>query len=220
MSLLQISNVLFDLDGTLTDPKEGITRCIQYALDRLGLPQPPKEELLWCIGPPLKTSFSALINTTDDQTLDQAVTYYRERFAKSGIFENRIYPEVPVNLKKLHKAGFNLFLSTSKPSVFAHQILEFFNLTKFFKGIYGSELDGRLSDKTDLIAHILKQERRDPNSSLMVGDRIHDIVGGRANGLLTAMVTYGYGTKEEINEANPDYTFDSPNELTATLQSS
>jgi phosphoglycolate phosphatase len=213
-----IHNVFFDLDGTLTDPKDGITRCIQFSLGRLGREAPPNDELLWCIGPPLRRSFSQLLESDDNGLMDIALQYYRERFSEIGIYENSVYPEVATALQRIFAGGFRIFLATSKPTVFAIRILEYFGLTQFFHGIYGSELDVRLSDKSDLLAHMLKTERLAPQSSLMVGDRLHDIIGGKKNGVATAAVTYGYGSHEEIERASPDFIFHSPSDLAAYLE--
>jgi phosphoglycolate phosphatase len=140
-----ISNILFDLDGTLTDPKDGITRCIWFALDRLGVNPPHEDHLTWCIGPPLRESFSLLMNTREEALLDQALSHYRTRFSETGMFENAIYPEIIPSLEKIRAAGFRMYLATSKPRVFAAQVLDHFDLTQFFHAVHGSELDGRLS---------------------------------------------------------------------------
>ena len=213
-----IHNVFFDLDGTLTDPKDGITRCIQSALVRLGREAPPNDELLWCIGPPLRQSFSHLLESDDNGLMDIALQYYRERFSEIGIYENSVYPEVTTALQRIYAGGFRIFLATAKPTVFALRILEHFNLTQFFHGIYGSELDGRLADKADLVAHILKAEDLKPQVSLMVGDRYHDIIGGKKNDVATAAVMYGYGSREEIEGASPDFIFHSPSDLAEYLE--
>ena len=217
MKLSNISNILLDLDGTLTDPVEGITRCIQYALGRFNKVIPPWEQLTWCIGPPLKASFAQLLNTSDQKILDQALTHYRKRFSEKGLFENALYPGVVSALDELRTAGFKLFLATSKPRVFARQILDYFNMTPYFHRVYGSELDGRLSDKGALIAHIIHEESLDPTATVMVGDRVYDIEGGKENNVMTAAVAYGYGTRDEINTANPDVVFESIADLTRTL---
>lgn len=212
-----IQNIFFDLDGTLTDPKEGITGCIQFALTRLARKVPASDELLWCIGPPLKKSFASLLESDNIELIDSALHYYRQRFAEIGIYENVVYPEVVDALQTIFASGFRVFLATSKPKVFALRVLEHFDLSRFFHGIYGSELDGRLSDKTELVAHILKAEGLNPQDSLMVGDRFYDIIGGKENGVATAAVTYGYGSSEEIEKACPDLIFHSPDDLAVYL---
>jgi len=213
-----IHNVFFDLDGTLTDPKDGITRCIQFALGRLGREAPPNDELLWCIGPPLRESFSRLLESDDSGLLDMALQYYRERFSEVGIYENSVYPGIPTALQKIYAGGLRVFLATAKPKVFAVRILEHFDLLQFFHGIYGSELDGRLTDKAELVAHILKTEGLNPEVSLIVGDRFHDVMGGKKNGVATAAVMYGYGSREEIEDAGPDFIFHSPSDLAVYLE--
>jgi phosphoglycolate phosphatase len=213
------SNILFDLDGTLTDPGEGITRCIQYALRQLGEAAPLSDQLDWCVGPPLRASFSKLLNTTDEAILDLALIHYRKRFSAKGMFENLLYPHVVSGLGSLREAGFKLFLATSKPRVFARQIVDHFKLTPFFLRVYGSELDGRLSDKGALIAHILHREGLDPATTMMVGDRMYDIQGGKENKIMTAAVSYGYGTRDEIDTAGPDLVFESILDLARTLVS-
>ena len=215
---MNVANILFDLDGTLTDPKEGITRSIQFSLDRLGASSPVADELTWCIGPPLRDSFARLLDTRDDDLLDHALIHYRARYSVTGMFENILYDEVAPSLGRIRDAGFRVFLATSKPGVFATRILEHFELTRFFHGIHGSELDGRLTDKGDLIAHILQTENLPPEATLIVGDRKFDILGGKKNGIKTAAVTYGYGSREEIAASAPDAIFDSFPEIAAFLQ--
>jgi phosphoglycolate phosphatase len=134
------------------------------------------------------------------------------------MFENVIYPEIIPSLQRIRAAGFRIYLATSKPRVFAAQILDHFDLTQFFHAVHGSELDGRLSDKGELIAHILDSENLDPGATLIVGDRSHDIIGGKGNGIMTAAVTYGYGSREEIAESKPDVVFASLPELVTFLE--
>ena len=214
-----LSNILFDLDGTLTDPKEGITRCVQFALDQLDVTSPGVDQLDWCIGPPLRDSFSQLLNTKDGPLLDQALSHYRKRFSEFGIFENVIYPGVVPSLRRIKAARIFVFLATSKPKVFAKQILDYFNLSSFFDGVYGSELNGHLSDKGELVAHILDAENLDPKVTLMVGDRSYDIIGGKKNGIMTAAVSCGYGSREELVSSKPDFIFDTISDLAAFIES-
>jgi phosphoglycolate phosphatase len=159
-----------------------------------------------------------LLEDHDGELIDLALRHYRERFSEIGIYENSVYPGIETVLQNIFMAGFHIFLATSKPAVFATRILEHFQLSRYFHGIYGSELDGRLSDKTELIAHILQTEGLDPRMSLMVGDRVYDMIGGKKNGLATAAVTYGYGSREEIEGASPDFIFHSPSDLAEHLE--
>ncbi len=192
--------IYFDLDGTLTDPKIGITRSIQYALDKLGHHTiPTEDELTWCIGPPLRASFTKLLGSEDSS--DLAVSLYRERFADIGIYENSIYADIADILTALARPGRRLFVATSKPGVFAERIIDHFGLRDHFERVFGSELDGTRSDKTHLLEYALKETSVDPSRAVMIGDRSHDIVGARNNGMSAIGVLYGYGSKEELTEA-------------------
>lgn len=213
-----LTNILFDLDGTLTDPREGITRSIRFSLAQLGVKPPHEDQLTWCIGPPLRGAFSRLLDSMDDAQLDQALIHYRRRYAEIGMFENILYPGISTTMTRIRAAGFRIFLATSKPKVFAAQILDHFDLTQFFHAVHGSELDGRLADKGELVAHILETESLDPKVTLIVGDRFHDVIGGKKNAIMTAAVTYGYGSREELADSQPDVMFDSPEELTLFLE--
>jgi phosphoglycolate phosphatase len=195
-----LDTIYFDLDGTLTDPKIGITRSIQYALDKLGHPAIPSEdELTWCIGPPLRGSFTKLLG--HEHSSDLAVSLYRERFADIGIFENNLYAGIPDILIALARPDRRLFVATSKPVVFAEQIIDHFGLRSHFERVFGSELDGTRSDKTDLLKYALQETSVDPSRAIMIGDRSHDIIGARNNGMNAIGVLYGYGSKEELTEA-------------------
>lgn len=209
--------VLFDLDGTLTDPKPGITRCIQHALTALGREAPGEEELLWCIGPPLQESFPRLLDSDEKALVDQAITHYRERFSTVGLFENELYPGVVEALRELRAAGLRTFVATSKPRVFALRIVEHFGLRPHFEEVYGSELDGTRTDKGDLIRHLLACEGLEPGAAVMVGDREHDMIGGAKNGLRRVGVTYGYGSAEELLRHGASRLVDHPWELPAVV---
>lgn len=190
--------VLLDLDGTLTDPKPGITGCISYALTELGQASPPPDELTWCIGPPLRGSFCELIG---EERADEALAKYRERFSDVGLFENDIYPEILEALEAMKGRGYGLALATSKPLVYAERIVEHFGLRHVFDSLYGSELDGSRTDKAELIGYILTTEGISPQEAVMVGDRRHDIEGAARNGVRGIGVLYGYGSEEELTQA-------------------
>ncbi|NHB59401.1 HAD family hydrolase [Acinetobacter shaoyimingii] len=199
-----IKNILIDLDGTLTDPKVGITASARFGLNKVGHPIPEDENIDWIIGPPLKASLAKLLNVdAHDVLAEQALQGYRERFATVGLFENHLFEDVPETLKQLKAQGYRLFLATAKPEVYARQILEHFDLLQYFEYPYGSELNGERTNKADLIAFILEKEQLDPNECIMVGDREHDILGARKNGIETIAVEYGYGSDEELTVANP-----------------
>ena len=197
-----IVNVLLDLDGTLTDPALGITNCIAYALTHLGVAAPPSQELHFAIGPPLRGSFATLLATDDAQLIERAMVLYRERFADTGLFENTLYDGVPEVLAALKAQNHRLILATAKPHVYARRILDYFGILAPFDAIYGSELDGTRQHKGDLLAHLIAREKIDPQTAVMVGDRHHDIDAAHANGCLAIGVTYGYGSAEELAQAN------------------
>lgn len=209
----QSVNILFDLDGTLTDPRDGIVRCIQYALERLGLESRSEEELLHFIGPPLRESFCELLNTTDQVALTRAVNVYRERYSTIGLLENDVYAGIPEALSALRERGDVLFVATSKPGLYAQQILDHFDLSTHFRSIWGCELDGTRADKGELIAHLLEQEKLAPGDSVMVGDRSHDAIGARANGITPVGVLWGYGDEQELTAAECKVLLRTPAEL-------
>jgi phosphoglycolate phosphatase len=206
-------NVLFDLDGTLTDPKEGIIACFRYALETLGLDSPGDQELARFIGPPLRESLSTLVGANEEAVVQQAITLYRERFAAQGMFENNLYPGISEALEQLQNDGLFLFVATSKPTVFAERIVEHFGLDRFFSNVYGSELSGANAGKKDLLAHVLRAESLSPTGTVMVGDRAHDVLGARANGLFSVGVLWGYGSREELVAAGAGALYDAPRAL-------
>src|SRR5258708_24527140 len=161
-----------DLDGRLTDAKAGITRSIQYALGKLDSEIPREDELTWCIGPPLRASLAKLLGS--DDLADKALSLYRERFADIGIFENEIYPGIEDTLSVLTEQGRRLFVATIKPSVYAERIIDHFKVRVYFERVFGSELDGSRSVKTDLLSYAVKTMRADPAQPRMIDDRIHD----------------------------------------------
>lgn len=207
MQTARLTTVLIDLDGTLTDPQVGITTCIRHALQQMGQPLPPEQDLRWCIGPPLKQSLAQLLQTADDQLAEQALQHYRERFGRVGLFENEVYPDIVPTLQQLHP-HFRLFVATAKPTVYAERIIRHFGLDGFFAQIYGSELTGERTNKADLLAHLLQQQQLSAAECVMVGDREHDILGARRNGIAAIGVTYGYGSREELQAAQPDALID------------
>lgn len=190
--------LLFDLDGTLTDPFIGITRSLQYAMERLGRPVPAPDELRWCIGPPLKLAFAKLLETSDEAALEEGVRLYRERYSATGKFENRLIEGVPDMLASLVAEGYFLTVATSKLKTYAGEIVDHFELRLYFDAVYGAELDGRNSAKSELVSHILASERIDPAAAVMIGDRSHDVVGAGANGVAAIGVLWGYGDRAEL----------------------
>jgi phosphoglycolate phosphatase len=203
--------IFFDLDGTLTDPKPGITRSIQYALQKLDLPVPSQDQLTWCIGPPLRDSFVRLLGS--DNRADLAVTLYRERFGDVGLYENAVYPDIEHILGALKASHGRLFVATSKARVFAVRIIEHFGLNSYFEHVFGAELDGTRVHKTDLLAYALEKTGVDPLQALMIGDRSHDMIGARNNGMAAVGVLYGYGSREELIGAGASHVCATPGEV-------
>lgn len=212
-------NVLFDLDGTLTDPREGIVGCLKHALRGLGRPSPPDADLARFIGPPLRETFASLLGSASPEAIDDAVALYRERFAATGIFENVVYPDAPPVLAELQALGMTLYVATAKPQLFAERIVDHFGLARFFHRVYGSELDGTRAVKRELIAYILRRESLSPHTTVMVGDRAHDVRGAVAHGVLPIGVLWGYGAREELTAAGATVLCAQPAMLTALLQS-
>lgn len=214
---------LFDLDGTLTDPREGITRSVQYALRSFGIEEPDLTKLEAFIGPPLKDSFREYYGFTDGQA-SEAVKAYRERFAPIGILENQIFPDIPLMLSQLKKRGISLAVASSKPINFVRQILTHFDIEQYFQVIVGSELDGARSAKEEVVAEALGQlgvlelsmdERHE--RCAMIGDRKFDIQGAKSGGLTAVGVSFGFAEPGELEEAGAEFIADTVKELEAYL---
>ena len=204
-------NLLFDLDGTLTDPKRGIVGCMRYALERLDRDPDSFSNLERFIGPPLLDSFYHLLGNEKEAQI--ALTLYRERFSTVGLYENKVYEGIENSLSELAANGCRMLVATSKPRVFAARIIHHFNLDAYFEFVYGSELDGQRADKADLIAYILSQEKLDVADTRMIGDRLHDINGATKNGVRSIGVLWGYGSHDELSAAGADVLCDSPSAL-------
>ena len=195
-------NVLFDLDGTLTDPAEGILNSIRHSLTYYPEITVPETAVLQkFIGPPLWESYVKYCGM-DKKTAEEAVEHYREYFRPTGIFENKLYEGIPELLKALKEEGISVRLATSKPDVFARRILDHFGITEYFASIRGSELDGSLINKADIIARIMSEnDGITAENTVMIGDTAFDIIGARANAIPAIGVTYGYGNASELAEA-------------------
>lgn len=205
-------NILFDLDGTLTDPREGITRSIQYALGKLGIDEPDLLKLEHFIGPPLLEAFMEAYGF-DETKARQALNFYRERFKVTGLYENEVFEGVIELLDVLAQQGRHLYIATSKPWEFAREIARHFDFARHFKMIYGSEMDGTRTNKVELIRHLLDEEGLDPAQTLMIGDRKHDLIGARLNGLDCVAVGYGFGDRDELMGETPTWHFDTVSQL-------
>lgn len=195
--------VLFDLDGTLTNPALGIVRCWQYALDILGVAH-DESVLRSLIGPPIQEGFAQLLETDDLSAIERGVLLYRERFSTVGLFENELFPEIPGLLASLRARGARLFVATSKPTIYSERIIEHFGLGQYFDQIYGSELSGERADKRHLLRHIVERENLDVRAATMVGDRLHDVNGAKACGIHCVGVLWGFGSREELELAGAD----------------
>ncbi len=208
--------LLFDLDGTLTDPKVGITTCVQYALRSFGIEEPDLDRLEPFIGPPLRDSFQKFYGFSPEQA-EEAVAKYRERFQDVGIFENQVYDGIPQMLRTLQSKGIHLAVASSKPEVFVRRILEHFQIDQYFEVVVGSELDGTRDNKDEVVREALGRLSGEQPVALedvyMIGDRSYDVEGARALGVESVGVTYGYGSMEELKEAKADYIVRSVEEL-------
>ena len=204
--------ICFDLDGTLIDPKVGIIKSIRHALEANGFETSPyDEDYYFCIGPPLLDSFGKL--TGSPARSEKLLATYRERFQAKGIYENDLYPGIVELLKKLKADNRPLYLTTSKPEVYAQAILDHLDISQYFDCVYGSELGGARSDKTELLEWVVTQENLKREKTYMVGDRKYDTIGARNNGLKSVAVLYGYGTSEELSEALPNKICHAVNEI-------
>lgn len=208
--------LLFDLDGTLTDPKVGICTCVQYALSSFGIEEPDLDKLEPFIGPPLKDSFMEYYHM-DEAQAEAAVEKYRERFRDTGIFENKLYDGIPEMLNALNSKGMFMAIASSKPTEFVRRILEHFKIAKYFKVVVGSEMDGSRTKKEEVIQEALRQLFGnwpvEKSKVYMIGDRSFDVEGARIAGVESVGVTYGYGSMEELREARCDYIVRSVEEL-------
>lgn len=207
--------ILFDLDGTLTDPKVGITRSIQHALSKLGMPEESEDRLVSFIGPSLFLSFQEHYSMDEDRAR-QAIEFYREYYSETGIYENSVYPGIPDLLKELRRAGKRIILATMKPTEFAEKVLGHFGLRGYFDHVVGPDLETQGLTKTEIIRKALTQLNDVPKKRIvMVGDRAHDIVGAQENGIDSIAVSYGYGTMEELQNAGPTHVANSVEDLSA-----
>lgn len=217
MSLKKYDVILFDLDGTLTDPAEGITNSVEYALNFYGIKVESKSELNCFIGPPLYASFEKYYGFSKEKAIE-AVAKYREYFGTKGIFENRLFDGVKEFLEELKNNGFKIVLATSKPEVYALKILEHFDIERYFDCVVGSLLSGERVDKADVINECLKRLKNiNAKNCVMIGDREHDIIGAKKNNMDSIGVLFGYGDRKELESANADYIVSSFEEINGIL---
>lgn len=198
---MSLQYILFDLDGTLTDPMLGITNSIMYALHQMGEEVKEREAYKVFIGPPLHASFMNYCHLDDDRA-QVAVDTYREYFSVTGLFENEVYEGMEAFLEKLTHAGYQLALATSKPEIYAVKIMEHFGLAKYFTHLCGSDITSKSESKADVIYKAMSLfDDANPDHYLMIGDRLHDAQGAKTHGISTIGVTYGYGSREELEAA-------------------
>lgn len=205
--------IFFDLDGTLTDSQEGITKSVAYALSHFGIEVEDLTTLNVFIGPPLLDSFMKYFDFTETDAR-KAIDIYREYFSVTGKFENRVYEGIPQLLQRLKKAGKKLVVATSKPEVFARQIMEHFDLAEYFEETYGADLEGNRANKDQVLAYALKaQNVTDLSRAVMVGDREHDVLGAKKCGLKTIGVLYGFGDLSELEESGAVAVAETPEQV-------
>jgi len=201
---MSLPALLFDLDGTLTDPRPGIVACIRHAVEGLGRPCPDDDVLATFIGPPLRGTFATLLDTREREPIEAAMALYRERFGVTGLFENRVYDGIPEMLVEVAAQAAAVFVATSKPTVYAERIVGHFDLERYITRVYGAELDASLDDKATLVAQLLAREAIAPGAAVMIGDRAADVRAAHANGLRAIGVLWGYGSEHELLSAGAD----------------
>ena len=211
-----IQNVLFDLDGTLVDSKAGIFSSIAYALDKMGRPMPEEKVLMSFLGPPLVHSFQAYIGMSEEEAI-RATALYREHYKPNGMFEFTLYPGVETMLKKLTQSGRRCFLATSKPEVYAKEILKKAGIDSYFTAVCGALLPSGRDEKVEVIGHLIETEGLSIEDSVMVGDRFYDIEGAHKLGMAAIGVTYGFGSEKELNRAQADAVVHGCKELTSVI---
>lgn len=210
------SHILFDLDGTLTDPMVGITKSVQYALRRYGIEEPDLKKLTPFIGPPLADSFQRFYRFPREQA-KEAVLVYREYYTEKGILENEEFPGIRAMLEELKTAKKTLLVATSKPEVYAKQIIRHFRMEPYFTFIGGADLEETRVKKGDVIRYVMEQNGIFADQAVMVGDREHDIIGAKENGMQSIGVLFGYGSRRELEEAGADRIAADARELTSFL---
>ena len=214
---MQWRALLFDLDGTLTDPRPGIVGSLRYALERMKRPSPSDDLLATFIGPPIRGTFAGLLETTSPELIERAVALYRERFGTVGLYENEVHPGVPEMLEAAGALASAVFVATSKAAVYAERIVRHFGLSHHFARVYGSDLAGRFEDKSELLPHLLAAEGVAPGAAVMIGDRSVDVLAARAAGIASVGVLWGYGSAAELTAAGADVLCSHPGELLACL---
>jgi phosphoglycolate phosphatase len=213
-----IRAVLFDLDGTLSDPSEGIARSLSFALEKMQVETARIDDVRPFIGPPLQDTFASLLGTGDERAIGRAIAYYRQRYGTVGLFENRLYDGITGLLRHLADSGLRLHVATSKPAVYAGRILRRFGIDRFAASVTGSAAEGPNEEKGELIGRALRRQRIDARHALMVGDREYDILGARSQGVGAVGVLWGFGSREELESARPLALVGRPEELPGVIR--
>ena len=213
---MNYKTAIFDLDGTITDSGPGIMNAIRYAVKKRGLPDVPEEVLRSFIGPPLKEQFRSVFGLSDDEGTIMVATY-REYYGEKGIFENRVYDGVPEVFQKLQEAGVRILMATSKPEKYAKQIAEHFGFAKYFDFIGGACMDGRRTDKHDVIEYVIDSCKVCRENTVMIGDRRHDMIGASKAGIRSIGALYGYGSRDELEKAGADMIAVTPDDISKLI---
>ncbi|MCB0360610.1 MAG: HAD hydrolase-like protein, partial [Bdellovibrionales bacterium] len=210
--------IFFDLDGTLSDPAEGIFASLRFALAEIGQPLTITDsDLRSCIGPPLRDIFRHLLNTDEQEKIEQAVEAYRRRFASTGLFENKLYPGITQLLSSLHARNQKLYVTTAKPHLYARRILEHFKIDNYFDAVFGPELNGARGTKREVVKHALDLLTLEPSQVILVGDSHYDVDAGIFFGLRTVYVSYGFSDVSSLRGLEPDHIIGTVTELEACL---
>lgn len=211
--------LLFDLDGTLTDPAPGFLASLRYAMEELGIAHRPDEELVRFIGPPLRNTMGEILGTEDRDLIEEGVRLYRERLDNGGKFEATVFEGITAVLEHFESRGHDLFVCTGKPECVATEIVEHFGLSRYFQKVYGAKLDGRHCDKADLIRHIWDEEQIPHPDGIMIGDTAFDMKGAKANQLHAIGVRWGFGQDEDLLAGGADQLLDDITELIPAIES-
>ena len=210
---MPFKNIIFDLDGTLSNPSDGFFDCLHYAVNELGLNVDLKRNLDWIIGPPLEEVMAQLLDGYSETEISRAVKYFRTQYNQTGLFGNHLYHRIPEVLAEIASSGKTLFVGTSKPQDSADRVVDHFGIRDYFKGVYGRNLELKQYKKAYVLREILSSEDIEPENTIMIGDRSHDIVAARANGMKAVGVTYGFGSERELRDAGAYRLCDSPESL-------
>jgi phosphoglycolate phosphatase len=209
--------VLLDLDGTLSDSRPGIAACFRHTIETLGHDPAQTGDLTWAVGPPIAVSLARLLEPFGDDRVDLALTIYRERYSAVGIYDCAVYPGVVSMLDGLRGAGFVMCIATSKRRDFAERVMDFLNLRRYVRGVYGAVPGGALDHKQDLLAHILHVEHLTAGSCAMLGDRLHDIEAAKVNAVRSIGALWGYGGLAELELAGADAIAAAPKDVLPLL---